>query len=220
MIASTFMMAYVTFLVSFGILRLSLLDWYRREEDSEIIRAFKLSAVLAFFASAALLCLIYGMMAVTLVEAYTNLLLVSFILSMICLYPLLVWIRKKMYNYFYVASYITYSILVWLVAPAFLYIAFEMQYVRLISVTLLLGAIIGTLIATAVIKELRLKEWILGGIPGITTAISIADFITRAIGPMFVIVELAPGVTINIMHIILFVSLAVQYIYYKRITER
>ncbi|MEM4533579.1 MAG: hypothetical protein QXJ52_02300 [Candidatus Korarchaeota archaeon] len=213
------MMAYVTFLVNLSILRLSLLDWYRREEDVEIIRTFKISAGPALLISIILSCLIYSAIAPALVDVYKNLVLVSFILTVVCLYPLLVWIRKKMYNYFYVASYIAYDILIWFMVPIFLHITFGMQYTELITITLLLGVIIGTLIATAMIKELRLREWILGGIPGITTAISISDFITRAIGPKFPIV-VASGVSINIMHIVLFVSLVVQYIYYKRITER
>jgi|GEM_PF-4104267 len=215
-----FIMAYTIFIVNLSIVYLSFLDWYRREDETEAMRALKISAVLSTIFSLILIYTMLSVMPEDLVALYRDLILVSFILSVMCLFPFLVWIRKKIYAHFYIAAYLSYNILVWFVAPVFLYVVFEMDYFHMTIANYLLGAILGTLLATAIIREIRPKEWILGGLPAITTAISVADFVTRAIGSQLKLIIIVPGVSLNLIHVILIVSLIIQYIYYKRITER
>jgi len=215
-----FIMAYAAFIVNLSIVYLSFLDWYRREDEAEAMRALKVSAIISMLLTVVLLYAITNIMPDELAILYRDFVLVSFILSIMILYPFLVWIRKKIYAHFYVAAYLSYNILVWFLAPPFLYSVLRLDYFHMIIANYLLGAILGTLLATAIIREIRPREWILGGLPAVTTAISVADFVTRAIGSRLQVIVIAPGLTLNLIHVILIASLIIQYIYYKRITER
>jgi len=210
-------MLAVVFSINICLVYLSLLDWYEREERvSEILR---FSVVLGVILALAVPTIIIILNSQDMAYIYKELTLATFVLSLLTLYPFISWVRKKMYSYFYVGAYIAYDAILWYVFPLFFYGVMNLARNQVLIADYVAGAVLGTLIATAIMREIRTKEVILGSIPAVTTAITVADFSSRALSSVL------PGIvnlgvfTINTVHIFLWISLIIQYFYYKRVVE-
>ncbi len=202
----------VIFSIVTCLVRLSLLDWYEREEKAG--DTLKISMIVGVLVAALFAALMSSVSDLVMVRIYQNLTLASFILSLIILYPFISWMRKKIYSHFYVAVYLAYDIVLWYIFPLFFYYIMGLNIVQTMMANYVTGAVLSTLLATAIMKEMRAKEVILGGLSAVTTAIAIADFSAR----IFSMITIGPT-PISVIHIFLVVAFIVQYIYYKRVVE-
>jgi len=205
--------SWVIFSVNGSVIYLSFFDWYRREESVGL--AFKVAAVFSIFVSI-IFMIIYSSGINDVLKLYWDIVLSSFVLSLMILYPYVSWVRKKIYNHYYVAAYLAYNIVLWFIFPLFyLYVmGFDVPQTLFASYTS--AAILGTLLATAIIREIRPKEVMLGGIPALTTAITIADMGTGVVSA--IVPKIGIGVfSISFVHIALFLSIVLQYFYYKKV---
>ncbi len=203
------------FFVNSSLLYLSILDWYVREE--RISQSLKLGAIIGIVAGLLFPSIILPLENESLVYIYTQLALAAFILSLMVLYPYISWIRKKIYSYFYVSVYVAYDVVIWFIFPLFYYGVLGLDVNQVLVANYMTGAVLGTLLATAILKEIRTREVILGGLPAITSAITIADFSSRALSDILWLRISVGKFYISFVHVFLIVSIVVQYIYYKRV---
>ncbi len=209
-------LASVVFAVNGSLLYLSALDWYEREGRVEDIA--KGSVVLGILGGFVLSAILLVSNAPDMVYVYWELVLAAFILSLMVLYPYISWVRKKIYSHFYVAAYVAYNIAMWFIFPAFFYVVMGLGRNETIVASYLMGVILGTLLASAIIREIKVREVILGSLPAVTTAITVADFSSRALSTILPKLIVLGPITINAVHVFLVVSLMVQYFYYRHIT--
>lgn len=212
-------MGIIAFTIFVLIVYLSTLSWYEREEEESVYRGLKIGVALGFVLSFAIVFLLDAV-SPDIGYVYANFILVSFVLSIIVLYPLITWVRKRIYYYFYLAAYLAYNVLSWYLFSLFLYFVLGMDAVTTIVASYLVGAVIGTLLATAVIKEIRPREIIFGGLSAVITAISIADFGTRLLSHLLPPIIIFGGIGISWVLIFLVVSIAFQMFYYKLMVNR
>jgi len=204
-----------TFIINISLLYLSLLDWYKREE--RVSQSLKLGLIVGILAGFLFPLLMFGSHNQHIVYIYSQLAFASFILSLMVLYPFVSWIRKKIYSYFYVCVYLAYDILLWFLFPLFFYGVMKLDVNEVLIASYMAGAVLGTLLATAILKEIRTKEVILGGLPAITTAITIADYSSRALSNVLPTIFHIGSFSIGFVHVFLVISIFIQYIYYKRV---
>lgn len=204
-----------TFIINTSLLYLSLLDWYKREE--RISQSLKLGLVIGILAGFIFPILMFGTQNSDIIYIYSQLAFASFILSLMVLYPFVSWIRKKIYSYFYVCVYLAYDILLWFLFSLFFYGVMALDVNEVLIASYMTGAVLGTLLATAILKEIRTKEVILGGLPAITSAITIADFSSRALSSVLPTIFQIGSFSVGFVHIFLLFSILIQYFYYKRV---
>ena len=212
-----FTLGFAVFSITFCVIYLSFLDWDEREDRVGSI--LKISLVAGVLIAMVFSAILVGLSDKVLVEIYRELILSTFILTLMMLYPFISWARKQVYSHFYVTVYISYDVLLWFIFPPFFYSVMGLKKIQVVIANYVTGAIMGTLLATAIMREVRAKEVIFGSLPTITTAITIADFSARAFSSVLPDIPILGILTINTVHLFLPIAVIIQYFYYKKVVE-
>jgi len=186
------------------------MSWYEREV--QLRKTFLLSGIISIVICGILSYFSYIGIIQTLPSFYKQIIISIFFLSLAQILFATFWIRKGIQSAFIIVSIAAYISLLWLIFPLIYIELLPLDELRILLASYFAGAIFGSILPIAIIKEIRPKEGITT-VSVATTALSAADVVSKTLIQQSVF----PSYIVQIA--ILGISFLLSGYFYKKLTR-